>query len=137
MNSLEATTAIKLDMPYPSIDLSSRRSSQSTSTVDDEQYELARRFMGPLTNELAVLSSPEMVSSATSLSSAEDESNEPKPVIDGSGHFEPVQITAEQADLLEEASDMSWSTTEQIFWAIDRIPLLVILSLSSPMSIMW
>lgn len=107
MNSLEATTTIQVEMANPSIDLSSRRSSQSTSTVDDEQYELARRFTGPLGKEIAVLSSPEMVSSATSLSSDEDESNEAKPVIDESGHFEPVQITAEQVDLLEEASDMS------------------------------
>ncbi len=59
-----------------------------------------------------------MLSSATSLSSPsssdEDEpqeltktitfENDKKPIIHESGHFEPVEMTAEQANLLEEAS---------------------------------
>ena len=122
MNQLEATLTSKPEPANPSADVSSRRSSLSTTTsiAEDDQYELARRQTDPLTNETKVLSSPEMVSSATSLtgslssSSDEDEHNDmptidvgQKPVIQESGHFEPVEMTAEQANLLEEASDIS------------------------------
>jgi hypothetical protein len=105
------------DFAYPSSQ-SSRRSSHSTATnTDDDQYELARQLasnVNPTTTENKPLSSPEKLSSATSLSSPsssdDDEprerktKNDKKPIIHESGRFEPVEMTAEQANLLEEAS---------------------------------
>lgn len=96
----------------------SRRSSHSTTNTDDDQYELVRHLTvtnNQISAEIKATSSPEMVSSATSLSSPssssdEDESqdknldNTSKPIIHESGRFEPIEMTAEQANLLEEAS---------------------------------
>lgn len=92
----------------------SRRSSHSTTTTntDDDQYELARQITttnSHLIKDIKPISSPEMVSSATSLStpsSSDDDDDEhllPTRIYE-SGRFEPVEMTAEQADLLEEAS---------------------------------
>ena len=109
---------------------SSRRSSRSTtaSNTEDDQYEVVRHVLPHSstdpsnTNALDIkgASSPELLSSATSLmsssSSSNDENDEtpeqtppsnddtPKPVIQESGHFEPVEITAAQANLLAEAT---------------------------------
>lgn len=96
----------------------SRRSSHSTTNTDDDQYELVRHLTitnNQISAEIKATSSPEMVSSATSLSSPssssdEDESQDKnleitsKPIIHESGRFEPIEMTAEQANLLEEAS---------------------------------
>ncbi|CAF1134069.1 unnamed protein product [Rotaria sordida] len=111
------------------ISQSSRRSSQSTTTnTDDDQYEVVNQLSSnnnQISTEIKPTSSPEMVSSATSLStppsspssssSSDDEETPQKqtvlniensnpPIIQESGRFEPVEITAEQATLLEEAS---------------------------------
>ncbi|CAF4106950.1 unnamed protein product, partial [Rotaria sordida] len=111
------------------ISQSSRRSSQSTTTnTDDDQYEVVNQLSSnnnQISTEIKPTSSPEMVSSATSLStppsspsssSSSDEEETPQkqtvlniensnpPIIQESGRFEPVEITAEQATLLEEAS---------------------------------
>jgi len=111
------------------VHLSSRRSSHSTTTTntDDDQYELVRPPPLNSTNNQMVTtdvkptSSPEMLSSATSLStpSSSSDEDEPKkekkltptttdntkpPVINESGRFEPVEMTAEQATLLQEES---------------------------------
>ena len=114
------------DFVYPPSQ-SSRRSSHSTTTTntDDDQYELVRHLTSNLSNdlhptvaEMKATSSPEMVSSATSLSSPSlsSDDDEPhdqansttktsnQPVIYESGRFEPIEITAEQANLLQEAS---------------------------------
>jgi hypothetical protein len=106
----------------PNDSQSSRRSSHSTTTTntDDDQYELVRQLTAnnnQTSTEIKPTSSPEMLSSATSLStppssssSDEDEpqdqinENTTKPIIHESGRFEPVEMTAEQANLLEEAS---------------------------------
>lgn len=102
----------------------SRRSSHSTTTTntDDDQYELARQMTtvnSQLIKDIKPISSPEMVSSATSLStpsSSDDDDDDDHEPIDSSnehslptriyesGRFEPVEMTAEQANLLEEAS---------------------------------
>ncbi|CAF2858309.1 unnamed protein product [Rotaria sp. Silwood2] len=111
------------------ISQSSRRSSQSTATnTDDDQYEVVNQLSSnnnKTSTEIKTASSPEMVSSATSLStpsssssssSSSDEEephqeqtvlnieNSNPPIIQESGRFEPVEMTAEQATLLEEAS---------------------------------
>ncbi|CAF2834418.1 unnamed protein product [Rotaria sp. Silwood2] len=110
------------DFIYSSLQ-SSRRSSHSTNT-DDDQYELVRHLsstnnneQNQITTEIKDTSSPEMVSSATSLSSTssndENESkdqtiikieNDKTSITYESGRFEPVKMTTEQANLLEEAS---------------------------------
>lgn len=65
-----------------SINSSSNRSSQSiaTTNTDDDQYELVRKLSSNLLNppndlvhEMKSLSSPEMISSVTSLSDEEDQ----------------------------------------------------------------
>ncbi|CAF1312819.1 unnamed protein product [Adineta steineri] len=125
-NLIVDTGSQKNDFVYPPSQ-SSRRSSYSTTTTntDDDQYELARQLTSTnnqTTNEIKPTSSPEMLSSATSLSSQssssssdEDEikektinttttDNSDKPIIHESGRFEPIEMTAEQANLLQEAS---------------------------------
>ncbi|CAF3848944.1 unnamed protein product [Rotaria sp. Silwood1] len=124
MNQIKNSTDI--------VSQSSRRSSQSTTTnTDDDQYEVVNQLASnnnQTSTEIKATSSPEMVSSATSLStppslsstssspSSSDEEEPPQeqtvlnvensnpPIIQESGRFETVEITAEQATLLEEAS---------------------------------
>ncbi len=97
---------------------SSRRSSHSTTNTDDDQYELVRRLTttnNQISTETKPISSPEMLSSATSLSSPSSSSDEDEPeekaiektitpISHESGRFESAEMTAEQANLLEEAS---------------------------------
>lgn len=98
----------------------SRRSSISTtaSQTEDDQYEMVRHLPSEsnpdptsMLLDTKVISSPELLSSATSLASSLNDQTESsttdehqKPVIQESGHFEPVEITAEQAHLLAEAT---------------------------------
>ena len=99
---------------------SSRRSSRSTTNTEDDQYELVRQITAnknQTSTEIKPTSSPEMLSSATSLSSPSSSSsdddepqdkankNAPTTFINESGRFEPVEMTAEQATLLAEASN--------------------------------
>jgi len=109
------------DFVYPPSQ-SSRRSSYSTTTTntDDDQYELVRKLPANTNNdsnqtvtEIKPISSPEMLSSATSLStpslssSDEDEQevqtvttttpDEKKSIVDETTRLEPGEITAEQA----------------------------------------
>jgi len=99
----------------------SSRHSTATNNTDDDQYELVRKLPSNInndshqtvTNDTKAISSPEMLSSATSLStpssssSDEDEEltktvttttpDEKKSMIDDSTRLEPGEITAEQA----------------------------------------
>jgi hypothetical protein len=105
------------DFVYPPSQ-SSRRSSYSTTTTntDDDQYELVRKLpanSNQTVTEIKPISSPEMLSSATSLStpslssSDEDEQevqtvttttpDEKKSIVDETTRLEPGEITAEQA----------------------------------------
>lgn len=100
------------DLPCePSV--SSRRSSHSTTNTEDDQYELVRQINRNISTDMKPISSPEMLSSATSLSgpslsSSDDDEMQEKtvttPIVDESGRFEPIEMTAEQTNLLEEAS---------------------------------
>ena len=115
MGPMEGTLiSNQLDLPLePST--SSRRSSHSTNTTntEDDQYELVRQITKNATVDIKPVSSPEMLSSATSLSgpsssSSDDDEMQEKtvstPIVDESGRFEPIEMTAEQTNLLEEAS---------------------------------
>jgi hypothetical protein len=124
MRSIEATLVTHGNEPSnsnikPTDSHSSRRSSRSTTNTDDDQYELVRQLTAnnnQTSTDVKPTSSPEMLSSATSLSSPSSSSsdddepqdkankNATKPVIHESGRFEPEEMTAEQANLLAEAS---------------------------------
>jgi hypothetical protein len=125
MRSIEATTLITHGNEpsnsniKPTDSHSSRRSSRSTTNTDDDQYELVRQLTASnnqTSTDVKPTSSPEMLSSATSLSSPSSSSsdddepqdkankNATNPVIHESGRFEPEEMTAEQANLLAEAS---------------------------------
>ncbi|CAF3421801.1 unnamed protein product [Rotaria socialis] len=104
----------------------SRRSSHSTTTTntDDDQYEVVRRLTSnnnQISTEIKTTSSPEMISSVTSLSTASSSSsstddnesqekivksieNSNETIINESGRFESVEMTSEQANLLEEVN---------------------------------
>lgn len=88
---------------------SSRRSSHSTTNTDDDQYELVRKLPSNdnSVGDTKVMSSPEVLSSATSLSmpssSSSDEDDErvrtvttTTPDEKKSMHFEPGEIKTEQ-----------------------------------------
>ncbi|CAF4518671.1 unnamed protein product, partial [Rotaria magnacalcarata] len=104
----------------------SRRSSHSTTTTntDDDQYEVVRRLASnnnQISTEIKTTSSPEMISSVTSLSTASSSSsstddnesqekmvknieNSNDTIVNESGRFESVEMTSEQANLLEEVN---------------------------------
>ncbi|CAF1479485.1 unnamed protein product [Rotaria sp. Silwood1] len=113
-------------IPNDIISQSSCRSSQSTTTnTDDDQYEFINQLPSnnKTSTEIKATLSPEIISSATLLStpplSSPSSSDEEEPlqgkkvlnvensnplIIQESGHFEPVEMAVEQANLLEEAS---------------------------------